>query len=609
MSSRQAKISRSFARIAALITIAIAVLVLAGWALHLELLKRIHPSFVAMSPSTAVCFIALSAALLLLRRDPPPLANLHFAKALSTLILAIGAIKLIGYITHIDLPIDRLLFPQQVRFDPAANAPSRMAPNTALNCVLVGLSLILLDSKIKKWRPAQYLAIASLLISLTAILGYAYRARPLYGVGAYIPMALHTAAGFLLMSLSILAIRPNRGVMSVIASDSDAGAIARRLLPIAILMPAFLGFLWLFGRHHHWYEPELGVAFGVVITIALLITLVAWNAGIVFRADARRHLAQSLLEVQNQMLEETARSERSAHEALKHAQAGLVQTEKLASLGQMVAGIAHEINNPLAFVANNVAVLHRDIAALKTLIDLYRQGDPPIAHENPDLMAKINELSDRIDLDYTSANIQDVLSRSNEGLSRIQRIVNDLRDFARLDEADVHEADLNAGIESTVNIIRGRAKKKDVEIRVEPGQLPPVECQPAKINQVVMNLLSNAIDAAPQGGWVKISTYVQDNQAQIEVTDNGPGIPDDIRHRIFDPFFTTKPPGEGTGLGLSIAYGIIKDHAGQIQVLPGPGGHFSVTLPLKRAHDSSTPLTHPQKDVEESSNSPVVGSQ
>ncbi len=282
-----------------------------------------------------------------------------------------------------------------------------------------------------------------------------------------------------------------------------------------------------------------------------------------------------------EVLEEAVQSERQALQQLKNAQSQLVQSEKLAGLGQMVAGVAHEINNPLSFVSNNVAVLQRDVRGLSELLTLYAQADSIIAEKNGELLTQIRDLSERMDLAYTQQNISEMLTRSREGLRRIQQIVKDLRDFARLDESDLHEVDLNAGIQSTVNIVVGKAKKKRVEIDLELASLPLVTCYPAKINQVVMNLVSNAIDASPEGVRVKVKTASEDSKVHIEVMDQGKGVPVEIRGRIFDPFFTTKPIGEGTGLGLSISYGIVRDHGGTIEVgdAPGGGARFEVVIP------------------------------
>ena len=285
-------------------------------------------------------------------------------------------------------------------------------------------------------------------------------------------------------------------------------------------------------------------------------------------------------------LEAAARAERHAREELQRAQLQMIETEKLAALGRMVAGVAHEINNPLSFVSNNEAVLQRDLKAVQEYLELYRQADGLIEQHAPELLDHLAELDRRADVSYILSHVQEILSRSRQGLGRIQQIVRDLRDFARMDGTEMETADLNASIELTVDIVRVQAKKKGVQIDARLQALPAVACFPAKVNQVILNLLTNAIDACEEGGRVVLSTAAGDDVIRIVVQDNGPGVDPAIRARLFDPFVTTKAPGEGTGLGLSISYGIVQDHGGTIEVEsePGEGSRFTVTLPIRADH-------------------------
>jgi two-component system, NtrC family, sensor kinase len=305
--------------------------------------------------------------------------------------------------------------------------------------------------------------------------------------------------------------------------------------------------------------------------------------GIFWNVTARMQAEEKLKE-QNFKLQELAHSERQAHEALKSAQSRMVQTEKLASLGQLVAGVAHEINNPLAFVSNNVAVLERDLRDMIELVGFYRQIPQPDGPGHADLNKRVAQLSEQLDLDYTLDNLPKLIDRTREGLRRIERIVKDLRLFARVDEGEWNEVDLNPGIESSVNMVLGYARKKGARMVTELGSLPPVRCRAARVHQVIVNLLMNAIDACGSDGVVTIRTGPEPDAGgvRIEVVDSGCGIEPEIRERIFDPFFTTKPIGQGTGLGLSISYGIIEEHHGTIEVqsTPGQGSSFIVHLPL-----------------------------
>jgi signal transduction histidine kinase len=259
--------------------------------------------------------------------------------------------------------------------------------------------------------------------------------------------------------------------------------------------------------------------------------------------------------------------------ALREAQSALVQSEKLAGLGRLAAGVAHEINNPIAYVTNNLTVVRRDMEAALGVLDAYRAGDAAAAAR----------LEKEADLGYFRENFGRTLDKTLEGLQRVRDIVRNLRDFARLDEAEFKDTDLNAALESTLEIVRFQSKQAGVKLETAFAPLPPVACHPGKVNQVFLNLLVNAVQACGPGGTVTVATGPAPGGVAVEVRDTGCGIAPEHRSRLFEPFFTTKPVGQGTGLGLSVSFGIVRDHGGTIEVDSevGRGTTFRVRLPLR----------------------------
>jgi two-component system, NtrC family, sensor kinase len=282
---------------------------------------------------------------------------------------------------------------------------------------------------------------------------------------------------------------------------------------------------------------------------------------------------------------------------LQQAHAQLIQQERLSSLGQLVAGVAHEINNPVNFIYGNCTPAKQYTQDLLELIKLYQTEYP---QSNPRLQKKVDD----IDLEFLAMDFPKVIASMQIGADRIREIVVSLRNFSRLDEADFKEVDLHEGIDNTLMILhhRFKANKEQAEIQIIKtyGQIPKVSCFPGQLNQVFMNIIGNAIDALqeqdearspeelrknPSRIWVETKS-VDHERVAVQISDNGAGITEAVRHKLFDPFFTTKPVGKGTGLGLSISYQIVvKKHKGKIECdsTPGKGTQFTIEIPIEQA--------------------------
>jgi two-component system, NtrC family, sensor kinase len=232
-------------------------------------------------------------------------------------------------------------------------------------------------------------------------------------------------------------------------------------------------------------------------------------------------------------------------------------------------------------------VLERDVGALALVLTAYEEARPTLETANPELAERIARLALENDLPYIQENLGPILKSTRQGAKRVSAIVQNLRDFARLDQAAIDRVDLNAAISRSLELIRGRLERHHIDVVQNLGEIPPIVCAPGQINQVILNLLLNAQQAIEgtgrDGGRIEIGTQANRRDVVLEITDDGCGIPQEFHARIFDAFFTTKPVGEGTGLGLSISQSIVSDHGGRIELesTPGQGSRFRVILPVE----------------------------
>ncbi len=272
---------------------------------------------------------------------------------------------------------------------------------------------------------------------------------------------------------------------------------------------------------------------------------------------------------------------------LKNAQSQLIHSEKMISLGHLAAGIAHEINNPISFIYGNLGHLHAYTQDLIEILCHYQQEFP---HPSPALALRCEEL----DLEFVTADLPRLLASINTGTERIRDLVNSLRDFACLDEADIKSAQIEHGLESSLRLLQHRLhatpQRPEIQVLTDYAPLPPLECYPSQLNQVFAHLLTNAIDALDRCAdgspgpppCIQITTRLVDDWLEVTIADNGPGFDEQTGHHLFDPFFTTKPVGQGRGLGLSLSYQFVtENHGGELSArsLPTGGAEFRVRLP------------------------------
>ena len=266
---------------------------------------------------------------------------------------------------------------------------------------------------------------------------------------------------------------------------------------------------------------------------------------------------------------------------LRDAQTQLVQSEKMAAVGMLAAGLAHEINNPIGFVCCNLGSLEQYLEDAFEMLEMYESAEE---HMTEEVRARVQHAKRRKDVAFLRKDVPVLMQESRDGIARVKMIIRDLKEFSHADTScEWQWADLHRGLDSTLGVVWNEIKYH-AEVKKEYGDLPEVECLPSQLNQVFMNLLVNAAHAIEHKGVISIRTGVQREEVFIQIADTGKGIVPENRKRIFDPFFTTKPVGKGTGLGLSLSFGIMKKHNGRIEVQSdvGKGSTFTLWLPVRR---------------------------
>ncbi len=318
---------------------------------------------------------------------------------------------------------------------------------------------------------------------------------------------------------------------------------------------------------------------GSKLFVELTLKLVIGNDGNAILVSIVRNIEGRKTAYQEQ------RTNYEAMQALNHeleeAQGHLLQSDKMASIGQLAAGVAHEINNPIGYVYSNLGTLEKYVQDVFGMLDSYEQAEGAIT--DAAVRAQLQTDRKKLDIAFLKEDLRALMNESKEGITRVKNIVQNLKDFSHVDAADEwHFADLHHGIDSTLNIVNNEIKYKASVIK-EYGDIPQVECLSSQLNQVFMNLLINAAHAIEERGTITVRTGQNGGEVWVEIADSGTGIQPETLKKIFDPFFTTKPIGQGTGLGLSLSYGIIQKHHGRIEVSSevGKGTTFKIWLPVK----------------------------
>ncbi len=494
-------------------------LVLAGWSLDIDLLKRVIPGFVAMNPATATLFVFAGVALDLVVRWPEHELSRRAVTVLSSIIVVAAASELLEVAGFWHSAVDEVLFRTKIA-QTNGGLPNRMAPNTALNFFLTGLSLVMIGHK-RTHALAQGLAVIVCFGALLPLTGYVYGVRSFEGGASFIPMAVHTAATFMVLGGGLFFAVPDAGLTEVFSTNDARGVLARRLFPAVVAVTLCLGWVRLSGERNHLYEPALGTALYAITLSVLLTCLVRWSITAVGKVEAQRAAAHARLAALNRRKDE------------------------------LIAVVSHDLCSPLT--------------GFRMVIHLLR--------ENRESEAEVEML----DLMDHSADRMVAMVRGLLDVSKLQS------DEVQLERSDVRVSEIIRESMEPLRI-NANAKQIALKLEVASDE-PTIYADPLRIAQIFNNLLSNAVKFTPPGGSVSATAVAYDGGVCIAIADTGLGIAESELPHIFDKYHqsSTKPTaGEiGAGLGLAIVRELVSLHNGRIEVRSevGRGTTFTVYLP------------------------------